>query len=239
MSVIKQAASSPPAPTGPDTGPDTAREALSPPAASRVRSALRLAGIAVLATFAGAGWLAAPTPFEPTVTPRTVTTLAQAPLARRIVIGDSRLDGMASGHGVLFVGYPGATIGDMTRLARALCLLSDGEIVFALGTNDAKPDARRPAAALAALRQMIAACGPQRVWVAEVWAAEPARPPAGPHFDPATISVLNQGIRQLAAQGFGRLIAQPALANHTLDGVHFTPATARLYEQVLRGPAES
>lgn len=209
------------------------------PAPGPLRRALRLVGIMVLAAFVGAGWLAAPTPFEPTVTPRTVATLAQAPLARRIVIGDSRLDGMASRDGVLFAGYPGATIGDMARLARALCLLSDAEIVIALGTNDAKPDARRPAAALATLRQMIAGCGARRVWVSEVWPVEPAKLPVGPHFDPATISALNRGIRQLADEGLGRLIAQPPLAGHTYDGVHFTPATARLYEQILRGPAST
>lgn len=204
------------------------------PAASPLRRLLRWGGIGVVGVYVFAGWLVAPTPLEPTVSPRTVGTLAQAPLARRIVIGDSRLTGIPSGQGVLFAGYPGATIGDMTRMARTLCLLSDAEIVIALGTNDAKPDMRRPAASLANLRRMVAACGPERVWVSEVWPAEQAKMPTGPDFDAATIAALNRGIRQLTAQGHGRLIPQPVLADHTSDGVHFNEATALRYGRILR-----
>ncbi|MXO71440.1 acyltransferase family protein [Alteraurantiacibacter buctensis] len=204
------------------------------PVASPLRRLLRWGGIGVLGVYVFAGWLVAPTPLEPTVSPRTVGTLAQAPLASRIVIGDSRLTGIPSGQGVLFAGYPGATIGDMTRMARTLCLLSDAEIVIALGTNDAKPDMRRPAASLANLRRMVAACGPERVWVSEVWPAEQAKMPTGPDFDAATIAALNRGIRQLTAHGVGRLIPQPVLADHTSDGVHFNEATALRYGRILR-----
>lgn len=204
------------------------------PAASPLRRLSRWGGIGVVGVYVLAGWLVAPTPFEPTVSPRTVSTLAQAPLARRIVIGDSRLTGIPSGQGVLFAGYPGATISDMTRMARTLCLLSDAEIVIALGANDAKPHMRRPAASLATLQQMVADCGPERVWVSEVWPSEPGKLPTGPDFDAATIAALNRGIRQLTAQGHGHLIPQPALADHTSDGVHFTQATARRYERILR-----
>lgn len=215
------------------TVPEGAHGPATPLAAGPVRRALRLAAIAVLAALAGAGWLAAPTPMEPSLTPRTLAILSRAPLASRIVIGDSRLDGMASGNGVVFAGYPGASIGDMTRMAHALCLLSDGEIVIALGTNDAKPDERRPAASLATLQRMIEQCGPERVWVSEVWLAEQHKLPTGPDFDAATIAALNRGIRDLTAKGKGRLIPQPALADHTYDGVHFSPATARRYQQIL------
>ncbi|MEO5707536.1 MAG: SGNH/GDSL hydrolase family protein [Alteraurantiacibacter sp.] len=204
-------------------------------ATDRLRRALSLIAIPVLALFALAGWLVAPAPLEPTVSPRTVTTLARAPFATRIVIGDSRAYGAPSRGGVLFAAYPGATIEDMARMAQALCLLSDAQIVIALGVNDAKADMRRPAASLAALERMVEGCGRERVWVSEVWHGEPAKLPAGPDFDAATITTLNAGIRQLTASGTGHLIAQPALAGHTRDGIHFDQPTAARYEAMLAG----
>lgn len=198
-----------------------------------LRRTLSLLAVPVLALFALAGWLVAAFPFEPLVSPRTVITLARAPLANRIVLGDSRAYGALSRRDTLFAAYPGATIQDMARMARTLCLLSDAPVVIALGANDAKPDMRRPAASLAALHAMIERCGPERVWVSEVWVGEPAKLPSGPDFDPATKTALNHGIRRLTASGMGRLIPQPALANHTIDGIHFDPPTAERYEALL------
>jgi hypothetical protein len=219
--MAEQVSTDPPTATGAATG--------------RLRRVLSRLAIPVLAVFAFAGWLVAPAPLEPTVTPRTVTALARAPFANRIVIGDSRAYGAPSRGGVLFASYPGATIEDMARMTAALCLLSDAQVVIALGANDAKADMRRPAASLAALRQMIEDCGRERVWVSEVWPGEPAKLPSGPDFDAATIAALNHGIRQLTASGMGRLIPQPALADHTYDGIHFDEPTAARYERVLAG----
>jgi hypothetical protein len=202
-------------------------------AAAMLRAALRWSAIAMLALLALSGWLVAPAPFEPTVSLRTVTTLVRAPFADRIVLGDSRAYDAPARDGLVVAAYPGVTIGNMAQLARVLCWLSDGQIVIALGTNDAKTGLRRPAASLAAMRQMIEHCGPDRVWVSEIWPGEPARLPAGPEFDPATIAALNHGIRQLTASGMGRLIPQPANAAHTTDGIHFDGPTTARYHAML------
>lgn len=202
-------------------------------ATARLRTALRWLAIALLALFALSGWLVAPAPFEPTLSPRTVATLVRAPFADRIVLGDSRAYDAPSRDGLVVAAYPGVTIGNMAHLARVLCWVSDGQIVIALGTNDAKTGLRSPAASLAALRQMIEHCGPERVWVSEIWPGEPAKLPSGPEFDPATIAALNHGIRHLTASGMGRLIPQPAIAMHTTDGIHFDEPTAARYHAML------
>jgi hypothetical protein len=179
-------------------------------------------------------WLVAPAPTEPMISPRTALSLARAPFARRIIIGDSRVHAAGLGA-VLVTGYPGSTIGQMDRLTRTLCAISDAEIVFALGTNDAKTTMpiAGPEASLAQLGRMVDACGADRVLVAEIWPGEHDKAPAGAEFDAALIAQLNSGIRAMTAAGRGQLIEAPRIAGHTVDGIHFTAPVAERYLDTL------
>ena len=195
--------------------------------------ALRLVAGTALALLAVAGTVTAAAPQESPVTPRTALYLLRAPLADRIVIGDSRVQWGVQDGQALFVGYGGARIADLSRLTQVLCRLSDAEVVLALGTNDAKVIERDPDAALAALEQMVRRCGPQRVLLAEIWPGEPGKGPSGRDFDAAMIARLNAGIGRIAQAEGVPLIPAPVLSGHTHDGIHFTPAVSRRYLDLL------
>lgn len=188
----------------------------------------------MLALVAFSAWLVAPAPTEPVISPRTALALLRAPFAERIIIGDSRVHPAGLGR-VLVTGYPGSTIGQMDRLTRALCAISSADIVIALGANDAKTTMPVPGAerSLRQLGEMVDVCGPDRVLVAQIWPGEHDKQPAGMEFDASMIARLNAGMAAMTGSGRGRLIAAPAITDHTSDGIHFTPPVAQHYLDVL------
>jgi hypothetical protein len=194
-------------------------------------SVLLLASVALLAL---AAWVSAPFEHTQQNLGRTALVIARAPAAERIVIGDSRVAMAPRVGGALFVGHAGATTSDLQRLAKVLCSVSDAPVVIALGVNDAIPalgvDVPATLARLAAMRR---SCADRPVQLAEIWPVEPSRPPLGGNFDLAVIGQINRGIRRLADQTGAGLIPAPALLEHTVDGVHFTPALSERYARTL------
>ncbi len=195
-------------------------------------SALLLASVALLAL---AAWASAPFEHTQRNLGRTALVIARAPAAERIVIGDSRVAAAPPVGGALFVGHAGATTSDLQRLVKVLCSVSDAPVVIALGVNDAIPALVDVPATLARLAAMRRSCAGRPVRLAEIWPVEPSTPPLGGNFDLAAIRQINQGIRRLADRTGAGLIPAPALSEHTVDGVHFTPALSERYARTLAG----
>lgn len=208
---------------------------------SRLKLTVKIAGFAIVfgwLALVGLGqWVLASYPA--TVIPAATDGLAilRTPLAQRVVIGDSRVASLDSTDAVRFIGYNGATVAHMERLAGVVCALSDVPVVFALGINDTVFRADDIAGSLATLEHMADACAPAPVSLAQAWPGEPGKPPLGDVSDPAAYEQLNSGIAALAERRGWRLVSVPELGpDHTFDGIHFMPDVARLYADTLAGP---
>lgn len=204
---------------------------------AKARIILQYLAAAVLAVALAAGglaaWALAPCPVEPTISTRTAIRLLRAPFADRIVIGDSRVSWAKPTNRALLVGYGSATFAHLERVTGLLCRLSDADIVIALGANDTKPSELNVPTSLASLERMLTNCAGNAVTLAEIWPTDPAAPPYGKYYDVAAIAEINAAINVLAAKHGASVIPAPALTGHTIDGVHFDPATSRAYIDTL------
>lgn len=155
--------------------------------------------------------------------------------AETIIIGDSltefaKLDSLC-GAQVLNAGVSGATVQDASGWAPDI-VSSSGQpkrLIFALGTNNAKPrliKSQTVDQTLSVYRAMIARFSGYQIAIATVPNIEDA---AAERFDRDYIANLNTGIRALAADTGVTLIEldQPMA---TRDGVHLQPASYDLWK---------
>lgn len=206
----------------------------------RIKPILKVAGFAIVGLWlalTGLGqWVQPSYHVLVIASPQDGLAILRTPLARRVVIGDSRVAVIPSTDAVQFIGYNGATTVDMVRLAATVCALSDVPVVFALGINDTVFRADRIDSSLATLEQMGQDCAPAQVTLVQAWPGEPGKPPLGDASDAEALVQINAGIAELAqAHGWG-LVRVPELApDHTYDGIHFMPQVQQQYVDLLDG----
>lgn len=204
---------------------------------TRSRKLFHVAGWMVVALItavhAFAAWVIAPFPHVMQMLPYTVNNLVRAPFASHIVIGDSRVSWGKPVGDSLYMGYGGATIPHLSRLGAVSCALSDAQVTIALGINDTLPDERNLAESLGELDRIIAACGPDRLRLAQAWPADPGVEPNGDRYDQATFAAINLAIAESARTHDIPLVIAPNLTGHTIDGVHFDAATSARYMALL------
>ena len=195
--------------------------------------------VSAFAVIGIAAWATAPYSYNLKAISRTAISLAKAPFADRIVIGDSRIQFLGARPEALMMGYSSAQTWQLVRIARLTCTLSDAPVTIATGVNDAKrrlPATRRHAQAVEVMAQ---ACGDRPTNISEVWPTQPEVEPAGAAYDPVLIEMIDRQSRAVAARhGNVRILPVPKLpANWTTDGVHFTPEVDELYVQTLTAGA--
>ncbi|TIX51844.1 SGNH/GDSL hydrolase family protein [Alteraurantiacibacter aquimixticola] len=179
-------------------------------------------------------WAIAPYPASETIAIRTAKELAQVPFADRLVIGDSRVHDLSSGSGTLFIGYDGATIQQMERLARTACALHDAPTTIALGINDAMMHVDTVEDSIASMESIVRACQPSEVKLAQIWPAESGVEPLGDAYDLDVIARLDAALAAIAEREGLKLLPVPPLnEGYTTDGAHFTPEYNALYAETL------
>ena len=184
-------------------------------------------------------WSIAPYPGPPIAKFRAAAHIAKATLAEQIVIGDSRIEYADTTDAALWVGYSGATLRELERLAGVICTVSDAPVVVALGVNDTRPGFVDIDASLAAVEGMADSCGADRTTFAGIWPPEPSVGPLGEYYDMDAVSELDAGIASIASRtGAGYLPAPDDLSGHTFDGVHFPAEVSARYLAFLAGDEE-
>ncbi|WP_271077453.1 SGNH/GDSL hydrolase family protein [Aurantiacibacter sp. MUD61] len=164
----------------------------------------------------------------------------KAPLARQMVIGDSRVFQAPEPATAQFVGYGGATFESVSRISRVLCAIHDGPVTIALGVNDANTRHIDIAASEAAMAQLVEDCARPGLTLAKIWPIEVDRRPHGSKFDVEAITRLNETMSELAQSKALDVLPAPRLeTGFTEDGIHFTPQVSASFGRWLIGePAE-
>lgn len=159
-----------------------------------------LALAAVAGLICVAAWAIAPVSSSPVEIGRTARSIARAPFADHLVIGDSRVARALATDVAQVVGYGGASARQLQRLSSVLCALAPGRVTIALGINDTRVGDRNLTASRAAFNAIARDCARADLRFALVWPVELDVRSAGGNYAPEAIAAINAHIADAAQQ---------------------------------------